>query len=99
MYISMLWALYILELVCVALVVVSQLQDWIIRTDISYLMFILSFAVVIMTLFDIIKHNCKHKKRWLLFLILVPIITPLVYLIQRPKILEPDVHLVVLEGA
>lgn len=92
MFITLIWVLFWGKLLVVAFAITARIHDWILKPDLVILLFVLTGIILILTFIDIYSNDFEKKNRWLLALVLIPSVTPIVYLINRNRLLDIREH-------
>ena len=83
---KLVWVIVISSVIFSILAMISLFQQWAVPEVINHAAIILSAAAWLIVIGDMAYRTFYHKSLWVVFMILFPSITPLVYLFQRGKL-------------
>ena len=83
---KLVWAIVISSLIFSIIAMISLFQQWAVPEVINHAAIILSAASWLIVIGDMAYRTFYHKSLWVVFMILFPSITPLIYLFQREKL-------------
>ncbi len=80
------WAIVISSVLFSIIVLISFFQQWAVPQVVNHSAIILSAAAWLIVIGDMAYRKFYHKSFWVIFMVLFPSITPIVYLFQREKL-------------
>jgi len=83
---KLVWAIVISSVIFSLVALISIFQQWAVPQVVYNSAIILSAAAWLIVIGDMAYRKFYHKQFWVIFMILFPSITPLVYLFQRGKL-------------
>lgn len=87
---SIVWALAISNIVIVFIGAFSRIYGWADGGIILTIGITVCFAAWVIILSDIANHRIRNKSFWILLVIVLPSISPILYLILREGLINPD---------
>jgi hypothetical protein len=82
------WFLILFNFLFPMLGIIAKIQRWEIGSSLLLVSITFSVFIFILFLIDMIRNKIYHKAFWILFLIIMPNITPFFYLVQRKKLIN-----------
>ena len=83
---KLVWAIVISSILFSIIALISIFQQWAVPQVINHAAIILSAAAWLIVIGDMAYRNFYHKSLWVIFMILFPSFTPIVYLFQRKNL-------------
>jgi len=90
---KLVWAIVICSLIFSLVALISIFQQWDVPQVINHSAIILSAAAWLIVIGDMAYRKFYHKSLWVIFMVLFPSVTPIVYLFQRKKLERIDSNL------
>ncbi len=81
------WVLVVGNILLTIIAVFAKIQHWEFSQLLLTVSLILFFSSWIITFSDIVSTKIYHKKFWILYMFVFPSITPLIYLVQRKRLI------------
>ncbi len=85
------WILAVGGILLIFLGAFAKLESWNISSELLLTAIIICGLGWLLILVDIVGHRIEHKLFWILSMILLPGIAPIVYLIQRRKVVNQHI--------
>ena len=83
---KLVWSIVIISVLFSIVALISIFQQWAVPQVVNHAAFILSAAAWLIVIGDMAYRKFYHKQFWIVFMILFPPITPVIYLFQRGKL-------------
>lgn len=83
---KLVWIIVISSVLFSITALLSIFQQWVVPQVITHSAIILSAAAWLIVIGDMAYRKFYHKSLWVIFMVLFPSITPVVYLFQRSKL-------------
>lgn len=86
--IKTIWFLVLFNFFFPMLGAIAKFQHWESGSSLLLVSITISVFVFLLFLIDMLRNRIYHKVFWVLFLIILPTITPFFYLVQRDKLIR-----------